>query len=934
MSEKIAFELKILGVDKQISSIKKLEDSLLSLSKAKKELAAKEKAAAAAAKLLVKAQKAQQSAVESLARQRQKGLAVMAKEESNQRKLTSAKYLAEQAVKKEKAAAAALDKQRQKGLALMAKVEAKEREFKAALNLVVKSEDDLMRKTNALVKSRRLLNTTTEAGKRKHKELTLEINKNTNALKRSDAQIGRNSRKVGNYTGAIKRAALSIGGALGLTAGLAGLFRAFGDIVSRIRAFDKEMQNMAGISGTSRDELKAVETTIREIASSSIKTSNEVAQLATTLFTLGKTKNEVILMLKPVNDLSIALGSTSAETADFLGQTLNAFGKGAGSAEEFADIIANVRGSTSLDFERIRDALGFVAPTANALNLSLGETSAVLGVLQDNGVKASRAGALLNTSFARLVNKGLTLDEALVKINGSTNKVKTASELFGARSFSLGLILADNVDKTARLANEFDNLSDGSLKKLTDEQLKALESQFKILDSTWENFVLGLDSGTGIISTSLRGVISTTIEFIDLLDAAGKSFAQIVIESSNSQLAENLKQDRQEVELMAKSLEEKGVESVDANKRAVELLILQYIRLKETAAEPASVQKQIDALREMRQKIADDEVKFVEEQAATATATATATAEATKEVRIKSELNTRKSIDEAIAAYEAEKVDLDDEIDLEEDDEEFPPEIMAQMAIVDFARQSEEETTEFKAEQLAIRQAQLEAALKMGIITEAQYAAASNVIATGSADAKTKIEELLGSDAVRIADATFNATMAIADRDSAAFKAAAIGKAIIGTSLGIIGALDEQPAWLGIALAAIIGATGALNIAKIAGVQFEEGGLINGSSHKDGGVPFSIGGQQGFEAEGGEVMFSNKAADYWGRSRLLDMNMQGNKFESGGFVASTSQRTQEISDESVERLINGINDKQVINDPVESLQAQNDSIFIQNNGDI
>jgi hypothetical protein len=127
---------------------------------------------------------------------------------------------------------------------------------------------------------------------------------------------------------------------------------------------------------------------------------------------------------------------------------------------------------------------------------------------------------------------------------------------------------------------------------------------------------------------------------------------------------------------------------------------------------------------------------------------------------------------------------------------------------------------------------------------------------------------------------------------------------------------------------------GAVQIAKIAGVEFEQGGLIQGDSHKDGGVPFSIGGQGGFEAEGGEVMFSNKAADYWGRSNLLEMNAKGNTYESGGFVANSSQPAQELSDESVDRLINGINDKAVINDPVEALQAQNEAILIEQNGDI
>jgi len=328
-------------------------------------------------------------------------------------------------------------------------------------------------------------------------------------------------RDVGRYGLALSNVGASLKSLVfagGVVGAIRGVGRAIGDAFERVRAFDKELQNISGVTGIARKDLKSLEKSIIDVAGSSIKTSNEVAQLASTLFTLGNSEREVKLLLKPVNDLSIALGATSEEAADFLGQTLNAFGKGADSGQEFADIIANVRTSTSLDFQRIKDALGFVAPTANALGLSLGTVSAQIGVLQDNGIKAARAGRLLNTSFARLIEKGLTLDEALLKVNSSQDKVATSVDLFGKESFTLGLILADNVDKTAALANEFDNLSEGSLKTLTDEQLKSMDAQLKILDSTYEKFILNIENGNGVISDIFKGFIKGAIDAVDRID--------------------------------------------------------------------------------------------------------------------------------------------------------------------------------------------------------------------------------------------------------------------------------------------------------------------------------------------------------------------------------------------------------------------------------
>src|SRR3990167_9330507 len=189
-------------------------------------------------------------------------------------------------------------------------------------------------------------------------------------------------------------------------------------------------QANAAIAEMTRAELKPVEQEIKKVSKSSINSSIEVAKLATTLFQLGKSSNDVKMLLRPIDDLSISLLATGEDTAKFLGQTLNAFGKGSASGQEFADIISNIAAKTALDFEGLSESFGYIAPSAKALNITVGKTG------------------------ARLVDKGLSLDQALAKINESTNKTSTAAELFGTEAFTLGLILADNVEKTKRLADE------------------------------------------------------------------------------------------------------------------------------------------------------------------------------------------------------------------------------------------------------------------------------------------------------------------------------------------------------------------------------------------------------------------------------------------------------------------------------------------------
>lgn len=516
---------------------------------------------------------------------------------------------------------------------------------------------------------------------KEQKELLVQITLLDSKLKRVDKTVGQSQRNVGNYASGLNRVGASLksilfaGGVVGVFLGIG---RAIKNAFNRVREFDKEMQNLAGIAGIARKDLKSTEETIKNVAGSSIKTSNEVAKLATTLFALGKTQREVEQLLKPTNDLSIALGATSDEAGELLVSTLNAFGKGADEGEKFADVIAKMRTSTSLDFERIKDSLGFVSATASVLNLTIGETGALVGVLQDNGVKAARAGRLLNSSFIKLAKEGKTLEGSLDRINEAQERGATSMELlqiaeadFGTQSASLGVILANNRDRVAELSNEFDNLSEGSLKELTDEQLKSMDAQLKILDSTWEKFLLNIENGEGILSDIFRNSITSATRLIERIDNLSVSLKNINKIGGRENLLKSytdavtgldIFQTKQEAvtEAVDKKTDELAEKIVAKNKEAqktilkdIEKRIKDDIKLLDEVgvAEQFNVEKRINAnillLKKLRLLNQEEEksVKVIEEKNEEIGKTVKATRELTglieKQEKVVSDLNTQ-----------------------------------------------------------------------------------------------------------------------------------------------------------------------------------------------------------------------------------------------------------------------------------------------------
>ena len=115
-----------------------------------------------------------------------------------------------------------LSQQKEKALLAESKIQrqqiAEAKELEALNKKQVKSEADLIRQTNLLVKKRKELVVITKADAVEHKKLTAQINSNTDALKKSDKQIGRFQRNVGNYGTALKGFFTKLGLVVGITA--------------------------------------------------------------------------------------------------------------------------------------------------------------------------------------------------------------------------------------------------------------------------------------------------------------------------------------------------------------------------------------------------------------------------------------------------------------------------------------------------------------------------------------------------------------------------------------------------------------------------------------------------------------------------------------------------------------------------------------------
>nr|DAV08269.1 MAG TPA: tail length tape measure protein [Caudoviricetes sp.] len=178
----------------------------------------------------------------------------------------------------------------------------------------------------------------------------------------------------------------------------------------------------------------------------------------------------------------------------------------------------------------------------------------------------------------------------------------------------------------------------------------------------------------------------------------------------------------------------------------------------------------------------------------------------------------------------------------------------------------EQNASKFDIEQEQIRQnyekekGELDELLSSKQISQEEYNKKSVILTKKKTQDELKLEKAKEEAKLSLAQSVFGGLKSLAGEQSALGKAAAIAEATINTYLGVSKAIS-QGLPMGAVMAAITLATGMMNVAKIAStdVKYEKGGLLKGNSHSEGGIPFTVAGRGGFEAEGGEYIVNKRA---------------------------------------------------------------------------
>lgn len=257
------------------------------------------------------------------------------------------------------------------------------------------------------------------------------------------------------------------------------------------KSFEQEMSKVQAVSGATAEEFKALSDNAKELGASTMFSAREVASLQTEFAKLGFSATEITKVTESTLALAQASGSDLARAAEVAGSTLRAFGLDASETGRVTDVMAASFSSSALDMETFAESMKFVAPVAKSAGMSIEETSAMLQIMSNAGIKGSQAGTALRRIISEIGASGKPTAEALKDLAAQGLNLADAKDEVGRHAQSALLVLAEGVDKIKPLTTELEH-SGGAAQKMADIMGNTAFGAGKRLESAMEGLAISV----------------------------------------------------------------------------------------------------------------------------------------------------------------------------------------------------------------------------------------------------------------------------------------------------------------------------------------------------------------------------------------------------------------------------------------------------------
>lgn len=361
-------------------------------------------------------------------------------------------------------------------------------------------------------------------------------------------------------TGAVGAASNKLNGALlgagAQMAAMGGIGFGIFDAVKGYADFEEEMSAVKAISGATADEFQRLNEKAIQMGADTKFSALESAQAFKYMGMAGWKTEDMIGGIAGIMNLAAASGEDLAMTSDIVTDSLSAFGLQARDSAMFADVLAATATNSNTNVAMMGQTFKYAAPIAGALGFSIQDTALAVGLMANQGIKASEAGTSLRSMMTRLVKptkeSGQAMDILGLSITDSNGKMKpfrdiiadiregmkkltpeskaaVAGMLAGQEAMSGLLALVNSSDGDFdKLAEAIDN-SNGAAERMAKIRMDNLKGDLEQLSGDWDSFTTKLMSGSiGGFRDIVQGIDNWFVGLTDNFETNGITIRSVL----------------------------------------------------------------------------------------------------------------------------------------------------------------------------------------------------------------------------------------------------------------------------------------------------------------------------------------------------------------------------------------------------------------------
>ena len=290
-------------------------------------------------------------------------------------------------------------------------------------------------------------------------------------------------------------------------------------------SFQLEMAKVKAISGATADEFMRLEKNAQDLGASTIFSAKQVAALQVEFAKLGFTASEITKVTEATLALAQASGSDLSRAAEVAGSTLRAYGLDASETGRVTDVMAKSFSTSALDMEKFAESMKFVAPVAKSAGMSIEQTSAMLAVMANSGIKGSQAGTALRRIISQLGAGAKPTTAVLKEMAEAGIGLADAKDEVGRHAQSALLILAAGADQIKPLTEEYEN-SAGAAKEMAAIMDDTVSGSMMALKSASEGAMIQIGE---LVSVAFRPMVQFMTKVIQAFNELNPGIKRFMV---------------------------------------------------------------------------------------------------------------------------------------------------------------------------------------------------------------------------------------------------------------------------------------------------------------------------------------------------------------------------------------------------------------------